>query len=110
MKLKLFEINDDLQETEVALLECKSKNMKYYGWLLIIYFPKDGSKIYFRGWTSQMANISGDYPQIERVKTGLFSLDLALSNRHDVGFPMTTYELTGFGGIGKSTWASCTPD
>jgi hypothetical protein len=52
MKLKLFEINDDLQETEVALLECKSKNMKYYGWLLIIYFPKDGSKIYFRGWTS----------------------------------------------------------
>ena len=53
-----------------------------------------------------MANISGDYPQIERVKTGLFSLDLALSNRHDVGFPMTTYELTGFGGIGKSTWAS----
>ncbi len=53
-----------------------------------------------------MANISGDYPQIERVKTGLFSLDLALSNRHDVGLPMTTYELTGFGGIGKSTWAS----
>lgn len=53
-----------------------------------------------------MANIVGDYPEIERVKTGLWSLDRALSNGHDVGFPMTTYELTGFGGIGKSTFAS----
>lgn len=53
-----------------------------------------------------MANISGDYPQIERVVTGLHSLDIALSNRTSIGFPMTTYELTGFGGIGKSTFAS----
>ena len=52
MKLKLFEINDYPQEVEVAFLGCKPKNMKYYGWLLIIYFPKDGSKIYFRGWIS----------------------------------------------------------
>lgn len=53
-----------------------------------------------------MANISGDYPHIERVETGLWSLDRALSNKTSIGFPMTTYELTGFGGIGKSTWAS----
>ncbi len=53
-----------------------------------------------------MADIVGEYPSIERVKTGLYSLDRALSNKHEVGFPMTTYELTGFGGIGKSTWAS----
>lgn len=53
-----------------------------------------------------MANIVGDYPSIERVVTGLYSLDRALSNKHEVGFPMTTYELTGFGGIGKSTFAS----
>lgn len=53
-----------------------------------------------------MANIVGEYPPIERVVTGLWSLDWALSNRHEVGFPMTTYELTGFGGIGKSTFAS----
>lgn len=52
------------------------------------------------------ANIVGDYPSIERVVTGLWSLDRALSNRTSIGFPMTTYELTGFGGIGKSTWAS----
>lgn len=53
-----------------------------------------------------MANIVGDYPEIERVVTGLWSLDRSLSNRTSVGFPLTTYELTGFGGIGKSTWAS----
>lgn len=53
-----------------------------------------------------MANLIGDYPPIARVKTGLFSLDRALSNRHEVGFPLTTYEVTGFGGIGKSTWSS----
>lgn len=53
-----------------------------------------------------MANIVGDYPEIERVETGLWSMDKALSNKASVGFPMTTYELTGFGGIGKSTWAS----
>jgi len=53
-----------------------------------------------------MANIVGDYPEIERVETGLWSLDRALSNGRQVGMPMTTYEFTGFGGIGKSTVAS----
>mgnify|MGYP001567012156 FL=1 len=53
-----------------------------------------------------MANIVGDYPPIERVVTGLWSLDHALSNGKEVGVPLTTYELTGFGGIGKSTLAS----
>ena len=49
------------------------------------------------------AQIIGEYPSIERIVTGLWSLDRALSNRHEIGFPLTTYELTGFGGIGKST-------
>lgn len=53
-----------------------------------------------------MANIVGEYPPIERVETGLWSLDRALSNKSSIGFPMTSYEVTGFGGIGKSTWAS----
>jgi len=53
-----------------------------------------------------MAEIIGDYPPIERVVTGLWSLDRALSSSTQIGFPMTTYELTGFGGIGKSSWAS----
>lgn len=53
-----------------------------------------------------MAEIVGEYPSIERVVTGLWSLDRALSDKSNVGFPITTYELTGFGGIGKSTFAS----
>lgn len=53
-----------------------------------------------------MANIVGNYPPIERVETGLWSLDRALSNQTQVGVPMTSYEITGFGGVGKSTWVS----
>lgn len=53
-----------------------------------------------------MAKIIGEYPPIERVDTKLWSLNRALSNSSEVGFPMTTYEITGFGGIGKSTWVS----
>ena len=52
------------------------------------------------------AQIVGDYPAVERVVTGLWSLDRALSNSTQVGIPLTTYELTGFSGIGKSTLAS----
>ena len=48
-----------------------------------------------------MANITGDYPQIERIDTGLYSLNKALSG----GWPMTTVELTGFAGVFKSTFA-----
>lgn len=53
-----------------------------------------------------MADIVGNYPPIARVETGLWSLDRALSNGKEVGWPMTTYEVTGFGGIGKSTFSS----
>jgi hypothetical protein len=53
-----------------------------------------------------MAQIVGNYPQIARVETGWYSLDRALSNGKESGWPMTTYEITGFGGIGKSTFAS----
>lgn len=48
-----------------------------------------------------MANITGDYPQIERIDTGLYSLNKALGG----GWPMTTVELTGFAGVFKSTFA-----
>lgn len=57
-----------------------------------------------------MANISGDYPDTERVPTGLWSLDHALSGikngKLDLGVPMTLIEIFGFQGIGKSTFAS----
>lgn len=52
------------------------------------------------------ADIVGNYPPIARVETGLWSLDRALSNGKEVGWPMTTYEVTGFGGIGKSSVSS----
>lgn len=53
-----------------------------------------------------MAKIIGEYPPVERVVTNLWSLDKALSNQHQVGVPLTMYEVTGFGGVGKSTWVS----
>lgn len=52
MKLRLFQINDDPQELEISILGWKPNNVRYYGWLLIIYFPKDGSKVYLRGLLS----------------------------------------------------------
>ncbi len=57
-----------------------------------------------------MANISGDYPQTERVPTGLWSLDNALGGvkdgKFDLGIPMTIMEIFGYQGIGKSVFAS----
>lgn len=57
-----------------------------------------------------MSNIVGEYPSIERVETGLWSLDRALSGTIDdvttLGIPMTFIELFGFQGIGKTTLAS----
>ena len=50
-----------------------------------------------------MADIVGEYPNIERVKTPYWSLNRSLSNKHSEGWPMTSVELTGFSGIGKST-------
>lgn len=53
-----------------------------------------------------MANIEGSYPTIDRVETGLWSLDRALSNNHELGWPMTIYEVFGFQGIGKTTFST----
>jgi len=52
MRIKVFQINKSEPETEVAIGGYKFGNMEYFGWLLIIYFPKDGSRIYFRGLLS----------------------------------------------------------
>lgn len=49
-----------------------------------------------------MANITGEYPQIERIDTGCWSLNKALGG----GWPMTTVELTGFAGVFKTTVAT----
>lgn len=57
-----------------------------------------------------MANIVGEYPTIERVETGFWSLDRALSGESKgktvLGIPMTFIELFGFQGIGKTTLAN----
>lgn len=62
-----------------------------------------------------MAKLIGDYPQIERVVTGLWSLDMALAGELKdetgkviitPGVPMTGYEIFGFQDVGKSTWAT----
>jgi energy-coupling factor transporter ATP-binding protein EcfA2 len=53
-----------------------------------------------------MAELVGDYPNIDKVKTPYWSLNKALSNAHSEGWPMTSVELTGFSGIGKSTLAT----
>lgn len=53
-----------------------------------------------------MANILGEYPKIERVQTGLWSLDRALSGGGTLGIPMTFIELFGNQGVGKSTLAN----
>jgi RecA/RadA recombinase len=48
--------------------------------------------------------IIGSYPFIAQQRTGLFSLDLALSNRGVLGAPMRTiYEVYGYPNSGKST-------
>lgn len=53
------------------------------------------------------ANIEGSYPEIERVETGLRSMDLALSGSGNVaGVPMTIYEVFGFQGVGKTTFST----
>lgn len=50
----------------------------------------------------------GEYPQVYRVETGLWSLDRAYSGigrdgKTVVGFPMTIHEIFGMKGVGKST-------
>lgn len=49
-------------------------------------------------------NVIGSYPFIARRTTGLFSLDLALSSRGELGAPMRSiYEVYGYPNSGKST-------
>ncbi len=48
--------------------------------------------------------IVGSYPYVNRSRTGLFSLDLALSDRGDLGAPLRgIYEVYGYRESGKST-------
>lgn len=50
--------------------------------------------------------VIGNYPTIARQKSGLFSLDLAMSSRGELGVPMrTVIELYGYTNAGKSTLA-----
>lgn len=54
--------------------------------------------------TDNTVTITGNYPIIERKRTGLFSLDVALSDRGKLGYPMRTItEIFGYAGCGKST-------
>ena len=48
-----------------------------------------------------MAIITGNYPEIERIDTGCWSLNRALGG----GWPMTTAEVYGFAGVFKSTFS-----
>ena len=51
-----------------------------------------------------MVNVLGNYPSITRQRSGLFSLDLALGSRGELGVPMRTIiELYGYTNVGKST-------
>lgn len=48
--------------------------------------------------------ILGNYPSLNRVRTGLFSVDLALANRGELGLPLRTItEIYGYPNVGKST-------
>lgn len=50
--------------------------------------------------------ISGRYPTLSRIKTGLFSLDYALSHKGNLGVPLRVImELYGYTNVGKSTLA-----
>ena len=53
-----------------------------------------------------MSNITGGYPDVQRVQTGFWSLDSALGGNSGLGIPMTFIEIFGYQGIGKSVFAS----
>lgn len=53
-----------------------------------------------------MATIEGQYPPVKRVVTGFWSLDRALSNDKELGWPMTITEIFGNQGLGKTTVAT----
>ena len=48
--------------------------------------------------------IEGDYPEVSRITTGIYSLDYALSAQNVLGMPVRTiYEIFGRPGAGKSS-------
>lgn len=50
--------------------------------------------------------IEGAYPDVSRISTGLYSLDVALSSQNSLGMPVRTiYEIFGRPGAGKSSLA-----
>jgi RecA/RadA recombinase len=51
-----------------------------------------------------MIKIIGDYPNIQRIISGFHSLDVALSNQTDLGLPLTIFDISGYSGVGKSTF------
>jgi RecA/RadA recombinase len=53
-----------------------------------------------------MIKITGMMPEFRRVKTGLYSLDWALSDQDEVGYPLGQIsEFYGSNGVGKTTFA-----
>jgi RecA/RadA recombinase len=56
--------------------------------------------------TSEGITVVGAYPTLTRCRTGLFSFDLALAHKANLGLPeRVIVELSGYQGIGKSTLA-----
>jgi RecA/RadA recombinase len=56
--------------------------------------------------TIDKVNIIGSYPPVPRVRTGLLSLDVALSDKGVLGAPMRSiYEIYGYPNAGKSSLA-----
>jgi len=53
-----------------------------------------------------LANITGMKTRVQRVETGFWSLDKALSGDGVLGIPMTFIEMFGFQGVGKTTLVS----
>ena len=50
--------------------------------------------------------IEGNYPEVQRIPTGIYSLDYALSSQNTLGMPIRTiYEIYGRPGVGKSSLA-----
>lgn len=55
---------------------------------------------------SSTIKIEGEYPDIDHVQTGCFTLDMALSSKSNIGMPTRTiYEISGHEHVGKSTLA-----
>jgi hypothetical protein len=55
-------------------------------------------------YVEPQVTVSGNFPTLQRVKTGLFSLDYALSQQGNLGLPLRVItELYGYTNVGKST-------